>query len=134
MTGADSAASYIDLGRALVIVRSQRPRPHRPGSELPESCPYMDMWEVLGEGGRGCDVQGWGCNEGVGCDVQGAGWGAPSRSLMYMNSPTSHHAVGRGDGGVMMVPAKLVQDPMSSPNPAMKSRSPCLLLCKGGIL
>lgn len=33
------------------------------------------MWEVLGEGGRGCDVQGWGCNGGVGCDVQGVGWG-----------------------------------------------------------
>lgn len=34
----------------------------------------------------------------------------------------------------MTIPAKLVQDLMSSPNPAVKSSSPCLLLCKGGIL
>ena len=53
---------------------------------------------------------------------------------MCMNSTISHHAMGKGGGGVMRVPAKLAQDSMSSPNPAMKPRSPCLLLCKGGIL
>ena len=79
MTGADFLASYIDPGRALVIVRSQRPKPHRPGSELPKSCPYMGMWEVLAEGGRGCDVQGWGC------DVWGGG--GPSTLI---NDPPGH--------------------------------------------